>query len=85
MHSSSYLCRKRLKTDGARDVYQRQNKRLFSCQKCQHTKEGDSTNAHSVARHHGYRQDAHLPNQFTKNAINFLEFYEKFVDIISII
>ena len=55
-----------MKIVGAKIVWQKQNKKLFSCQKFQHTKEGGNTNAHSVEKNHGYKVEDHLQNQFTK-------------------
>ena len=55
-----------MKIDGANIVWQKQNKKLFSCQKFQHTKEEDNTNAHSVEKNHGCKVEDHLQNQFIK-------------------
>jgi len=57
---------KKLNTDGARNVLQKQNKKLFSCQTWQHTRGEDNTNAQSVDRHHGCKEEDHLQNQCTK-------------------
>jgi hypothetical protein len=68
---------KRLNTDGARNVLQKQNRKLFLCQTCQHTREEDNTNALSVDKHHGCKEEGHLLNQFIKFFIKKLIFYEK--------
>ena len=68
---------KKLNTDGARNVLQKQNKKLFLCQTWRHTKEEDNTNAQSVDKHLGYKEEDHLQNQFTKFFIKKLIFYEK--------
>ena len=65
---------KKLNTDGARNVLQKQNKKLFSCQTWQHTREEDNTDAQNVDRHHGCREEDHLQNQFTKFLIKKLIF-----------
>ena len=57
---------KNLNTDGARNVLQKQNKKLFSCPTWQHTRREDNTNAQSVVRHHGCKEEDHLQNQYTK-------------------
>ena len=57
---------KKLNIDGARNVSQKQNKKLFSCQTWQHTREEDNTNAQSVDRHHGCKEEDRLQNQCTK-------------------
>ena len=55
-----------MKTDGAQIVWQKQNKRSFSCQKFQHTNEEDSTNVHSVEKNLGCKVEDHQLNQFIK-------------------
>ena len=52
--------------DGARNVFQKQNKKLFSCQTCRHTKKEDSTSVQNVEQHHGCKEEDRLQNQFTK-------------------
>lgn len=42
-----------LKIDGAQYAWQKQNKKLFSCLKFQHTSAEDNTNAHSVEKNLG--------------------------------
>jgi len=70
---------KKLNTDGARNVFQKQNKKLFSCQTWQHTKKEDSTNVQSVDKHHGCKEEDHLQNQFTKFLSKNLIFVKKIV------
>jgi hypothetical protein len=53
-----------MKIVGVKIVWQKQNKKLFSCQKFQHTNEDDNTNVHSVEKNHGYKVEDHLQNQF---------------------
>ena len=55
---------KKLNTDGVRNVLQKQNKKLFSCQKFQHTNEDDNTNVHSAEKNHGCKVEDRLQNQF---------------------
>lgn len=55
-----------MKKDGAQIVCQKQNKKLFSCQKFQHTNEEDSTNAHNVEKNLGCKVEDHQLNQFIK-------------------
>ncbi len=70
---------KKPSTDGVRNVFQKQNKKLFSCQTWQHTKKEDSTNAQSVDKHHGCKEEDHLQNQFTKFLSKNLIFVKKIV------
>jgi len=53
-----------MKIVGAKIAWQKQNKKLFSCQKFQHTNEDDNTNAHSVEKNLGCKAEDHLQNQF---------------------
>ena len=52
-----------MKIVGAKIAWQKQNKKLFSCQKFQHTNEDGNTNVHSAEKNHGYKVEDHLQNQ----------------------
>jgi hypothetical protein len=68
------MWRKKLNTDGVKNVFQRQDKKLYSCQKFPLTNEDDNTNAHSVDKHLGYKEEGRQPNRSTKLAIRILNF-----------
>ena len=54
-----------MSTEGARNVLQKQNKKSFSCQRFQHTKK-KTVQMQSADKHHGFNEEDHQLNQFTK-------------------
>lgn len=68
------MWRRKQNTDGVRNVFQRQNKKLCSCQRFPLTNEDDNTNAHNVDKHLGYKEEDHQLNLSTKIAIRVLNF-----------
>lgn len=77
------MWKKKQNTDGVRDVFQRQNKKLCLCQRFLLTKEDGSTNAHNVDKHHGCKEEDRQLNLSTKIAIKILNFCWKIVYTIS--
>jgi hypothetical protein len=71
------LWKRKQNTDGVRDASLRQNKKSYSCQRFQLTKEDDNTNAHSVGKSRGYKEEGHQPSLSIKIAIKTLNFAEK--------
>lgn len=53
-----------MKIVGAKNAWQKQNKKLFSCQKFQLTNEDDNTNAQYAEKNVGYKLEDHQLKQF---------------------
>ena len=56
---------KNLKIVGAKNAWQKQNKKSFSCLKFQRTNEEGNTNAHNAEKNLGCLEEDHQLNQFT--------------------
>jgi len=67
----------KLNTDGAKDAFQGPNKKLCLCQKLSPTKEDDNTDAVSVGRYLGCKEEDLQLNQFTKSDIRIFNFLRK--------
>jgi hypothetical protein len=68
---------KNTKIDGAQTVWQKRNKKLFSCQKFQHTNEEGSTNARSVEKNLGCKVEDRQLNQFIKQNCDQKYYFRK--------
>ena len=69
---------KSLKAAGAKNAWQKQSRKLFSCLKFQLTNEEDNTNVHSAAKDLGYKVEDHQLKEFTdQNCDQKLMFLEK--------
>lgn len=70
-----------MKIVGVQYAWQKQNKKLFSCLKFQHTNVEDNTNAHSVEKNPGcWAEDHQLKLYIDQNSDHKLQVLKKFCD-----